>query len=536
MSGTTSTANHVPLYKSVVFCKSDLESSIPDMITGSSFIGMFEAIPQGWLQDTSFNDRFIRGNDTPGILGGNASHTHTYSGTTTTRNSDFTGVLHSMQDCTFIVSHNHTYSGTTVSSNNLPPYLDVLMAKSENSNASLDGKMISMFNSLPPIGWEYYNDLDGKFPRGSNAFGGTGGSSNHSHTLSGNTNNSAVGTECRDLGAISHGSVRHNHPYNFESNSATILPPYMMTIYAQRKESLDTYSINEQSVIEITNFTPSLTTVEFNNVIETQQSQPQTITILNDQTENFKISNIKLRGIESNQFLISNNTCTNIIVSNGSSCTFDIKFTPTESGLIESAIDIIFENIQHSMNPIPLTGNAIGIQESTIQINSGINDAIQLTNGTINRTSTSLYTNATTAGIGLQFNGINIPKNAVILEAYLELNAASTSTTTGAHYNIFAESSDSVSSILTNTGYILNRPRTTSETTWNDMTSWTANQSYQSPNINNVIQEIINRENWNSGNNAMIIMTGSHVVRQFKSYNNAAAQAPKLIIKYAVLE
>lgn len=54
---------------------------------------------------------------------------------------------------------------------------------------SIPSGMIAMFDTACPAGWTRYSQLDNRFPMGSTGVGATGGSSNHYHSVGGNTDN-----------------------------------------------------------------------------------------------------------------------------------------------------------------------------------------------------------------------------------------------------------------------------------------------------------------------------------------------------------
>ena len=61
---------------------------------------------------------------------------------------------------------------------------------------------------------------------------------------------------------------------------------------------------------------------------------------------------------------------------------------------------------------------------------------------------------------------------------------------------------------------------------------WTRNATYQTPNMSNVVQEIVNRGGWSSGNAMVFIISGSGH-RTAESYDGSTSKAPLLHIEYA---
>ncbi len=101
--------------------------------------------------------------------------------------------------------------------------------------------MIAMFAASCPDGWTHFSALDGYFPVGGAAYGTTGGSSTHSHTLltagtvgagGGNTIGVVHGTNT--LGAWSAGSSFSVEVKDQRTDSQPHLPPYRTVVFCQK--------------------------------------------------------------------------------------------------------------------------------------------------------------------------------------------------------------------------------------------------------------------------------------------------------------
>jgi hypothetical protein len=134
--------------------------------------------------------------------------------------------------------------------------------------------------------------------------------------------------------------------------------------------------------------------------------------------------------------------------------------------------------------------------------------------------------------LGLRFTGVHIPRGAKINSAYLTL-VAHTSRTGTCDATIKGEASDNPSTFSTYSDFI-NRPRTTAYTTWS-MPNTTAGTAYNSPDISNIIQEIVNRAGWQPGNALVIFISGGDNYRSWYSYDGSAANAAKLTVDFTVL-
>ncbi|MEL6923479.1 MAG: Ig-like domain-containing protein, partial [Bacteroidota bacterium] len=133
---------------------------------------------------------------------------------------------------------------------------------------------------------------------------------------------------------------------------------------------------------------------------------------------------------------------------------------------------------------------------------------------------------------GLRFANMNIPAGSVITAAYLELTAKENRSGT-ISANLYGEDSGSSASFLQMNNNISGRTRTTALVGWN-IGSVEKDSVYQSPDIATVIQEIVDRSDWESGNRYVTLMlenTGTDEVK-FKTYDHTAQEAPRLIINF----
>jgi prepilin-type N-terminal cleavage/methylation domain-containing protein len=137
--------------------------------------------------------------------------------------------------------------------------------------------------------------------------------------------------------------------------------------------------------------------------------------------------------------------------------------------------------------------------------------------------------------IWVKWNNIDIPKGSTITSAYVQYKAKdnlNSQCKTLLYFNDVANAvapisyADSESKVLT-----------TANIEW-DLPATTLDEWYNSPDISGIIQEIIDRADWNSGN-AMMLMHRRHPDnnidiqdRIFSSYEDGVANSPKLVITY----
>lgn len=142
-------------------------------------------------------------------------------------------------------------------------------------------------------------------------------------------------------------------------------------------------------------------------------------------------------------------------------------------------------------------------------------------------------------GGGYRFTNISIPKGSTITAAYITITCDQSATVDTVNSGIHGEDVDDAAQFSDYTDYS-GRPRTTAVVNWDAIGNWTKDVEYDSPEIKTIIQEIIDRAGWASGN-AMVIFwddhddRSSHVSscrRRGYSYDGSTTKAPKLHIEY----
>ncbi len=139
--------------------------------------------------------------------------------------------------------------------------------------------------------------------------------------------------------------------------------------------------------------------------------------------------------------------------------------------------------------------------------------------------------------VGIRFRNVTIPKGAFILSAKIVFQVDATSKNTDpCVVSIKAQAADNPDAFATTAFNISPRPTTTDSVVWNIPTgSWNtvgANGADQTtPDLKSLVQALVNRDGWASGNAMAFIMRGTGT-REAESYDGLPAGAPKLIIDY----
>jgi len=152
----------------------------------------------------------------------------------------------------------------------------------------------------------------------------------------------------------------------------------------------------------------------------------------------------------------------------------------------------------------------------------------------INNVSSSTYYNA-----AIRFASVAIPKNATILSAYLKFISYSNFYGTEIYSFIQGEKSPNPSTFSDCSDYD-SRTRTSTSLSWGPIPEWYSNNEYLSPNLKDIIQEIINQNDWEQGNAIVLFWDVDHensdtgVKRQGHSYWSDPSKAIKLEVTYSV--
>ncbi|MES2618941.1 MAG: alkaline phosphatase PhoX [Bacteroidota bacterium] len=140
--------------------------------------------------------------------------------------------------------------------------------------------------------------------------------------------------------------------------------------------------------------------------------------------------------------------------------------------------------------------------------------------------------------LGLRFNNISLPQGAIIKSAYIQFTVDATNKNSDpCQVIIKAENSDTPSVFNTAIPYnISNRQKSSDSVVWNVSggtwaTIGAATADQRTSDLKPLIDGIVNRKGWNSGQPIAFFMHGSGT-REVESYDGDAAKAPLLVIEY----
>jgi hypothetical protein len=187
---------------------------------------------------------------------------------------------------------------------------------------------------------------------------------------------------------------------------------------------------------------------------------------------------------------------------------------------------------------------AVSVATTTVEarVVRGTDDAEEaVATGRVNPSSDDLE--LTTDGstqqmVGVRFDKLNIPRGATITKAYVQFTTKETRNTSLASLVIQGQAVDSAPTFSKTTNDISSRATTGASVTWSPP-GWTvvgaAGADQQTPDLKAVVQEVVNRSGWASGNALALVITGTGR-RVAESYNGVRASAPLLHVEYSTEE
>ncbi|MFZ2406468.1 MAG: Ig-like domain-containing protein, partial [Methylobacter sp.] len=135
--------------------------------------------------------------------------------------------------------------------------------------------------------------------------------------------------------------------------------------------------------------------------------------------------------------------------------------------------------------------------------------------------------------VGMRFNAVAIPKGAIIKNAYIQFNADETGSAATA-LQIFGQAADDPSTFTSATGDISSRAKTAASVAWSPA-AWPAvgdaGIDQRTPDLRAVIQEIVDRSGWTSGNSLALIISGDGN-RVAEAFDGVPSAAPLLHVEY----
>jgi hypothetical protein len=183
-------------------------------------------VPDGWEIQDSFFDKYIKCVDTGGNQdNGDNEHSHVHNATSgnTTPTAQPLGMYVSGSVAKVNANHNHNIDHIHVLTTELIYY-------------SVTGVCAFFFGNTPPDGWSVYDEASGRFLKGAEVAGNTGGTVEHNHEYEGTSGSSGGDGINKSPGLTPSAKINHLHTIDHTHSTENHEPPYQELMFC-RKDS-----------------------------------------------------------------------------------------------------------------------------------------------------------------------------------------------------------------------------------------------------------------------------------------------------------
>jgi hypothetical protein len=206
------------------------------------------------------------------------------------------------------------------------------------------------------------------------------------------------------------------------------------------------------------------------------------------------------------------------------------SFFSTDDSNQDGAALMWFHHFDPGLAPPPPAVHTV-----QVPIAGGNDDVEQRSDGSMymNSSDIELITDGHPQVVGLRFAGVNVPAGAEIVDAYIQFTVDE-ATNEATQLAIRGEASGNAAPFATTARNVSGRATTGAQVAWTPE-AWAAvdavGAAQQTPPLNTVVQEIVNRPDYRAGNAMAFVVAGSGR-RTARSYEQSAAKAPRLFIEY----
>lgn len=176
---------------------------------------------------------------------------------------------------------------------------------------------------------------------------------------------------------------------------------------------------------------------------------------------------------------------------------------------------------------------AVGTDDGSFDAGAGTGYSNTGTNFVVGDASSTVYNKT----VFLRFTGLAIPQGATITAASLSIPATGGSVTPLQTVHIRAEAADNPAAVTSRADGVA-RVKTTAQTSWSGMTAISTG-SYTTADFTAVVQEVVNRAGWASGNAMQLFLSsdtttfGTAWQIAFATFNSATSSPATLSVTYA---
>ncbi len=173
------------------------------------------------------------------------------------------------------------------------------------------------------------------------------------------------------------------------------------------------------------------------------------------------------------------------------------------------------------------------VQSTSAQIEDKRDDAEESKKGSVHFSSHDLelgQDDNKPRTVGLRFSKLGIPADATITNAYIQF-IAEEDEDDAATLNFYGQATDNAEGFTHRRFDISGRDQTSASVTWSDVPAWVKSETYWTPDLSDILQEIVSRSGWSPDNALVIIVTGT-AERSAWAYDGSPKVAPLLYVEY----
>lgn len=249
----------------------------------------------------------------------------------------------------------------------------------------------------------------------------------------------------------------------------------------------------------------------------TYNNKPQTGTILTSVVSN---RDEVWNSFEVKSYVISN--------QGNSSCSVALKNNNQDNQTVNfDSKETINGNI-----PFLIIHYQSGASNTQITVSSSSDDAEESANGTMKLNSGDLDF-GTEPMNAVRFRNLDIPQNSFVQSAYIQFSADDANQGQTSNLLIQGQDVNDAPTFNSSNSNISNRPVTSASINWTNINPWSiqgqSGPSQRTPDISSILQEIVNRGGWQSGNDLVFFISGNSGRRSATTYDGNPNKAPKLI-------
>ncbi|MFT7319593.1 VWA domain-containing protein, partial [Congregibacter sp.] len=145
--------------------------------------------------------------------------------------------------------------------------------------------------------------------------------------------------------------------------------------------------------------------------------------------------------------------------------------------------------------------------------------------------TTGAGTGAALSRTGLRFDGVDVPRGVTVTEAYITFTAER-DFSSAYDMNIGIENSGNTATFTASAGDIAGRSLSTDRVAWSGTMAHSSGDTFQSPDISSLVQQVAARGDWCGGNAVSVVINGASGQLPVWAFEGSASLAPRLIVKF----